>query len=680
MSIVSKRPLLFGAIVFLFGIMLAVYGADISVFSIGAVLILSAVLLFRPRKTLLCALTILIMLAGWGRMELAESRRDIIASKFSGKTSHMQMTITDFPENNRVIARFADGNRKYKAYLSVEEDIPLSPGDIVEGEISLRAPLRSKVSGSDFAAYLQSRGVYLLASAETVSIAGRDSRGINGAIYGLRSYMDRVGQRFFSSAPRAFFNAMVFGDKRHISDKLGDALQGSGLNHIAVVSGMHLSVIIAVQMFFLRKLFGKGKLGNLLAIPCAIFITLATGAGASVVRALIMCSIYQLSQLCCRDNDVLTSLGATWTGMLLFNPFLIFNAGFVLSVLSVLGIVLFYKKVYAAFSAVLPKSINEAASLSVSAQLAVTPALVYYFGTITLYAVLSNILVFSVSTIYVVVGMVLILISPVTQLSCGIAQVMKLMSDFMEWVCYRVSSLPGAMLQAVPPDGVFLCSWMLVLVLIYIYPVGIKKLIPIAGCFAAAIVLCSVFSYGNTSEISFYSYGNETMTAISHGGDGGILIDCPDSFDANTLEKNSGIPFTSCVLTTNAWEETMKKDSGWKLLIASEELFSEEEAQKLLKTAEKAGTRVIFAQDSQRIGLGNTTVEYLPLEGEYQGKAVRTETDGKVMVTLQGMSEKEAEALIRQGKTFGCDYVRLPFMAEPGNFLQTKKQPAKTPA
>jgi len=305
----------------------------------------------------------------------------------------------------------------YKVQLWVSEYIELSPGDVIEGEITLKKPISSKMRFPDTEKSLAGNGIYLSAKAENVTKTAEKESGIMGVLHALRAYTDNLGNGVFRDDDRALFNAMIFGDKRLVSDELYSTLQSGGLNHIAVVSGMHFSVAIAFLLFISRKLLGNSRRSYLPVLFFSFFLTVLTGGGASVIRAFIMSFVFILSRVLFRHEDSLTSLGVTVFVMTAVNPFIIFNAGFILSVLSVLGILLFHRKTLGFLKKFVPKSLASVLSLSISAQLTVIPVAVYYFGTVAPYSLLSNALLVPFAGIYVILGMIFVVLSPLSFVS-----------------------------------------------------------------------------------------------------------------------------------------------------------------------------------------------------------------------------------------------------------------------
>ena len=656
-----KRPIVIGAVLFFAGVIISVYGLTKSI--IFALIIAACAAVLSERKpVIICTMAVLIVLLGAARMDFAQKHLSSIVSEYAGKSYVIKLTATDFSENNKVIAQMCDSKRKIRVYLSVKSNVELSPGDIVEGEVTLRAPLESKTQLNSFANYLAAGGVYLQASAESVRITGRVTKGITGKLYSLRTYMDKLGDRFFSGNSRALFNAMIFGDKRLISSELDGALRGSGLNHIAVVSGMHLSVMIAMEMFVIQKIFGKRRIGYIFAVLGAAFITVVTGAGASVIRALIMCSLFQLSRLLYRENDILTSLFFAAIMMIGINPYIIFNPGFILSVLSVLGIALYNEKICCFLKSFLPVSVAEAASLSISAQLTLTPALVYYFGILTPYALLSNLPAVTLSGVYVVAGMVFVVLSPFQPLAQITAPVINAMAAGIESVCFKIAALPQASMEFGGNFAFFSAAWVFLLVLVYIYPAPIRRFYRTALCFCLVSALAMNVHSGEGADIEFFVCGGETLAAVEISGDSSFLIDCPDIYDALTLE-NSQHPFEYAIMTRSDTGEALSEKSNIDKIIVPDALFDEKAKYRLCKQAEDAGTRVIFKKDYGKFQIGSAVVEYLPLEEIEDGRAVKIEYGGKTLVTLQGFTGNDIENLLGKGICIPCDYLRLPFAA-----------------
>jgi len=656
----AKRPLLTATVFFLSGVLLNINQVNIAHIIVLCGLLLLGWLAFYRKHLLLYALMIVFLLTGAMRMDAAENKRIEIVNHYNAVSAYMEMTATDFSDNGQVIVNFRDNGRTYKAYLRAKNNIQMQPGDIVCGEVAFSAPMTSKTGRNSFSSYLASRRVYIVATSENIHILGQYTGGVMGKVYSFRRYMNKLGEKYFNGTAQAFYNAMVFGDKRLITEEMTQMLQGSGVNHIAVVSGMHLSVIIAAVMYLIHSALGRSRAASAAAAIAALLVMLVTGAGASVTRAFVMCVLYHLSQILYRENDSLTSLAFAVLVMMAVNPYLVFNVGFILSVLSVLGIFLFSKRLSEDFQPFIPKGVNGVISVSIAASLTVSTAVIFFFGIITPYAVLSNLLVLTIATLFVVIGIILP-IADIIGMGGFLAGIMKMLSDAMFLICSAVSKLPAAVVPMKKPDAVFLAVWIFAAFMIYKHPISKKARTRAAFIFAIVLVSAAFLNRGDAPQVNFLTYGGKTMTAVFGENGEAILIDCPDSYDATSLEEDMQTSFRWGILTADDAKNMLNAYHGGKLdaVIAPEGLFTKERQEELMAEAAEKRLRLKFLPDGQRISLGKIKAEFFPV-GEDK-RALRLDFNGKSLVTLQGITGKDIEKLCAEKTKIKCDYLKIPF-------------------
>ena len=658
----TQRPLVVAALSFIAGIALAVFQIKTAyILPICFIAVLWAILC-RRKIIIMWAVICLFVLFGILRLESAERIRNDTEFKYASRTYDGEILITDFSDNNKVSAEIFDEGKRVKIYLSIKECPDLLPGDIVRAKITFSGISRSKTQKSDFGAYLAGKGVYLYAKAETLTLTSQYTKGIRGGVFSIRRHMRQVAQNAFSGDSLALFCAMVLGDKSLISEDLETALQGAGINHIAVVSGMHLSIMIAFQMLLLNKLFGRKRAGTLFAVLGAIFITLVTGTGASVVRALIMCVIYQLSRVLYRENDAINSLFLTLFAMVVFNPYLILNAGLILSVLSVLGIVLYNEKIQKSCAKVMPMPFAKSCAVTISAQLGVNLAVIYYFGIITPYSLITNMLVFPFATAIVPLGMVYVIVCNIHAIGMLFKAIIEFLAEGITFISEAVCALPGAITPIGGLGAVLFIAWIFMLAVIYLYPVHIKRMGVISAVFAA--VFCTVLAMENVSDTSlsmqFLNYGTTSSSIISNGKNA-ILIGCVDAYDVQELMENKGIESLSGgILTGKDYEEMLllAQNGEIRTVLFPENAFSREETEKITQSARENNVNLIPLADKEPAIIGDMMIDY-PVSNE--NAAVRIEYGNKTFITLQGYSGREIEEMAMKGITFDCDVLKLPY-------------------
>lgn len=660
-----KRPLIPATILFVLGIFLVAYSVNLIITVVLCILVWLFAFL-KTKKLFPSFIAVLLIILGVGIMGIAENRRDKIIAKYSGKNEIMRLTVTDFSDENSVTAYFEDGGEKRKVLLRYEEDSCFSPGDIIEGEISFSAPNASKIFSHGYSHTLAGNGIFLISDTEKLPRAIGKADGLMGKLYSLRVYIDSLGEKyFFNEDDRGLFNAMVIGDKRLISPDLDASLKASGLSHIAVVSGLHLSVAMAFLLTIAQLFVGKRRCGYILVFAGAFFIVLLTGAGASVIRAFIMCSIYLLSKYIYRDNDSPTSLAVAVLIMTLVNPFTVFNAGFILSVLSVAGIIIYNNKISGVLSKFMPSALADVVSMSISAQLTVMPVIVYYFGTVTPWSLFSNALLVPLSGVYVVLGMILIIASPIAILSNGTAFAMKLFSLGITSVSGFVRDLPFSLLEIRGSCLTFIVLWAFLLVLIYMHPLTRSSRNRFAMVFSVITVFLTMYSPIGETNISSAYYGTQTMSAVRLSDGNTFLVDCPKLHDARTLHTASQ-PFSTVILTTQNTFHTLLYENHIDTIIASDPIFRKSKRDTLLTRSKEKNIDVILLKDYQKYQLGNAVLEYIPVYFIKDARMLKVYYDGKSYLFPQGYSPGEINYLYQKGLRFKSDYVILPYNSANG--------------
>ncbi len=660
-----KRPLVVSAILFFIGILLSFYNLSGLITLVLTIFICSAYFI-KKDKARLFSVALIIILLGAIRMNFARMHKDSVISQYAGTKGEMNLTIAEPTADGKTVAFLETDRGRIGVYLCAEERNELFCGDIVTGEITLRAPFESKIGANSFASYLSSRRVYLEARCENVKITGRYEKGIRGRIYSLRRYVNTVGENLFQDDRRALFNAMVFGDKSLLTSELYSSLQGSGLNHIAVVSGMHLSVVIAFIMLVTRKIFGNRRIGFVIAILCSIFITLITGSGASILRALLMCLLYYFSRILYRENDHLTSLFFAFWVMIIINPYTVFNVGFVLSVLSVLGIILFNEKLFAFFVRFMPRKVAEAIALTLSAQLAVTVVIVYYFGIITPYSPFSNIVAIPLSSAFVVLGMLLCILYPIKPLVAVLTPIMNFLADGIIALCDKISSLPGAVIEFGSDFLTLAVVWIFLVFMVYYHPMPTGRIKKSVAIFAIVAVFVSFVAQIEFDTLIFTPYGKHTLAQVNTK-DGSFLLDCPDTYDLIL----AGVSCENIVITKNETQDVFDLKRESRRIYLPRELFSEKEKLHLVTKAKKCDARIFFKSDGEKFCIGSATLRYIAADAAENARALEINLSGKRIISLQGFSQTELEKIKKNREKFPCDYLYIPCETDEKESLST---------
>lgn len=192
-----------------------------------------------------------------------------------------------------------------------------------------------------------------------------------------------------------FAIAMLLGDTSLLAKDFKEALRKTGTSHLVALSGYNILIIVnSIQLVFSAA--GLKRRSFLLVVLFASVFILMTGAAASTVRAGIMAMLMILARQNSRMYSVKNPIVFTAFLMILINPrFLVFDLGFQLSFLALIGIVCFapfFKKRLK----IKDKGLfgwKENALQTLSAEIAVAPLLIWKMGGFSVFSIIPNVLV-----------------------------------------------------------------------------------------------------------------------------------------------------------------------------------------------------------------------------------------------------------------------------------------------
>ena len=154
-----------------------------------------------------------------------------------------------------------------------------------------------------------------------------------------------LGTLFPEGDELAILRALSIGDKSDLPRDLRAAYRESGAMHLLALSGLHVGLIYALLLWLLKPLGGHRATRLLRSglILCALWIyAVITGLSASISRAVLMITFYELSGLISGDRDALAALFGSAFLLMIFRPEAPRDIGFQLSYSAVLSILLLH--------------------------------------------------------------------------------------------------------------------------------------------------------------------------------------------------------------------------------------------------------------------------------------------------------------------------------------------------
>ncbi len=655
-----KRPMVFIGTFSALSALLCALGLNIQLICTAAALSAAVLAVIFRRSLLPLVLAAVFSIVIAAEFSAAEQKALRLAEEYDGKELVISGTVHGVPDisgNREVCVLDTDlGLVELTRYGERSERPDI--GDTMTLPVRLSAP---SLPENDYAfnsrQYYYSRKIFLTASDEGDADIERCSKLSPSIIAGrLRKNAVSSGEKKLSGTALELYGAVVFGDRSLLSYELRRSLTNAGLSHIAAVSGMHLSTVVLLLTFLGRCIFGNGRLCTLLCIAAVVGFTLITGAGYSVVRSCIMSLIILFARLFRRDADSLSSLGAAATVMLLFNPMVIYNAGFQLSALSTLGILLFVPIADSRLCK-LPKPVRifaEAAVISLSAQLGLFPVLIFQFNSFPTYFLLSNLLAAPLIAAAMLFGLMLPLFSEIAPIAELLGKLCNAVFSLIAEASERIASLPYALIPARAPSPLLFAAYIFAVAALLMLLKGIKRWGYIA---CAALILGSAGMYGmyldgRVPRVSFLNVGRGDCTVFRLSDGSTVLADV--GTNAYTVEDyllGCGMGCAEALIITNAGSEhlgaaeALLADGAVKRLYLP---YTEDESfRHLAAVAKNLGIKAEYYSDRSDIRISNLHISAV---GYNEGMALLAEHGGtRILLCSDGYTEWA-----------DCDIVKTP--------------------
>ena len=246
----------------------------------------------------------------------------------------------------------------------------------------------------------------------------------------MEEAIDRIP--FENTSTAGIIKALLTGNRENLTPDTIQTFRDSGASHILALSGLHLGILYGIVSKALKLIGNSGPLRicrSLLTIGICGFYTLATGAGASITRAMIFITVKEMADMTGRYYSLKTVLAVSLLLHLAFAPMSVTDIGFQLSYAAMFGIAYIYPhlKRICKNNWIGLRKIWDSAALSISCQLTTGPLAYHYFGTFPQYFLLTNLLAIPLAGLLIPAALLTLALS-----AAGF--VPDLLIGFTEWI------------------------------------------------------------------------------------------------------------------------------------------------------------------------------------------------------------------------------------------------------
>lgn len=348
-----------------------------------------------------------------------------------------------------------------KVLIYHQNDKPLQPGQVLLVEkVPQQIAAPRNPHEFDYKQYLSKHGIYYrqFLGKDFLVIDTASKTGIDYFMLHLRN---DLGEMLKSKIPDENSSqialALLLGQKKQLDPNIREAYMQAGVMHILAVSGLHVGIIYALFVLILKPLNLRKEKARIYLFFVILIIWLyafLTGFSPSVVRAATMFSLITLGQMRERPPSIYNVLAFSAILMVTFNPDVIYEVGFQLSYLAVLGIVMIQPliinlwlpphKVY--------EYIWQLSSVSIAAQLVTFPLSIFYFHLFPTYFLLGNLLILPLVFIIMQVGVPLMIFGWIPVVGDVLGWVLSWLIWAQTWIADMIRLIPGGKIDRLTMD------------------------------------------------------------------------------------------------------------------------------------------------------------------------------------------------------------------------------------
>ena len=302
-------------------------------------------------------------------------------------------------DNNKVTVL---NKGKHYLYLNESYDLRLGMEIRFQGERIL-SDQKNVIFGFDYQRFLKANSVLGQYSVKTYEVVEQG--------FVIQMIPERIKESFDSSYEASistYLKLFILGDKEGLDEDIVKGSRNIGISHLFAVSGMHLSLIVMVIDKILKRLFLNIKVKNIIIVISLIVYNITTGFLISILRA----SLLSICLLKKGDNNFSRTdyLSFIMIAFLIYNPYFIFNIGFILSFLISFSIIL-GSKLFKDDSKII-----QVGKIGVLANLVSLPIILDLNGSFGILNMVYNILFVYFVTIIMLPGAFMLLVIPLNNI------------------------------------------------------------------------------------------------------------------------------------------------------------------------------------------------------------------------------------------------------------------------
>ncbi len=330
-----------------------------------------------------------------------------------------------------------------------------------------------------------------------------------------RSYFSKILSKHLTGDELSVAKALMLGDKGALTKELKTSFGKAGAMHVLAVSGLHVGIILTILMFLFKqfpKWISKRKALVFSLLTIWIYAGI-TGFSPSVLRATIMFTMISLAIVFGRKNNSINALFFSAFLMILWDPLIVYDIGFQLSYLAMIGIFSFYPHLSKLFEFQNKwiQKIWDGTAIGIAAQLTTFPVILYYFHQFPNYFAITNLGMMVFAGLILGIGLALFSLQWVGVLGKLIGVLFLFSLTIMIYFVEFIEHMPGAIALGFVLSPEMVLFLYILLLLFYFFGKNRVVLWGTAGISFLILIFLQMTRFDNLNKSELIIFNNNEI-------------------------------------------------------------------------------------------------------------------------------------------------------------------------
>jgi competence protein ComEC len=309
-------------------------------------------------------------------------------------------------------------------------------------------------------------------------------------------------------------SALLVGYDDEIDAEVMQSFSHSGTLHILSVSGMHTGVLYTVLIFLFTLIdkYDKYKKTKFAFVMLGLWLfVLVTGLSPSILRAALMLSLVLVGKTFYKQGNSYNTLLLSAFLLLLYNPYLIKDVGFLLSYCAVFGIMYLYpmlQKLYNFENKILQATWS-GVLMSVSATVFTLPISLYFFHQFPIWFVFSNMIIIPISFLIMGAAALFLMLYKVAFINHILVYIINGSTSIMMWFAQLTDNPNYGFVDFISFSKTDFC-FMTIIIILCLMILSTKS-------YKQVLALClMVIAWLSFSIVNSYNYSKQKELIVFH--------------------------------------------------------------------------------------------------------------------------------------------------------------------